>query len=82
MVPTIQIKKPRDLVKSFECNVMTTTAAAKEPTAWSSHGVQMSCFTLAFMCASIQNKQRLLLLLHYVFSCIVQEHGLVVNNGK
>ncbi len=66
MVPTIQTKKPCDLAKSYECNVMTTIAATKEPTARSSHGVQVSCFTLAFIYSSIQNKQRLLFFLHFV----------------
>jgi hypothetical protein len=56
MVLTIQTKKPCDLAESFECNVMTTTVATKEPIVGSSHGVQMSCLTLAFMCLSIQNK--------------------------
>jgi hypothetical protein len=64
MVPTIQTKKPCDLAKSFECNVMTTTMATKGKTTRSSHGVQVSCFILAFMYSSIQNKQRLLFFLH------------------
>jgi hypothetical protein len=66
MVPTIQTKKPCDLVKSFECNVMTTIVATKKPIAGSSHGVKASCLILAFIYSSIQNKQRLLFFLHFV----------------
>ncbi len=39
MVPPIQTTKSCDLAKSFECNVMTTTMATKEPIVGSSHGV-------------------------------------------
>ncbi len=66
MVPTIQTKKPCDLVKSFECNVMTKIVATKEPIAGSSHGVKVSCLILAFIYSSIQNKQRLLFFIHFV----------------
>jgi hypothetical protein len=49
MAPLELVKKPYDLAKSFECNVITKTMAIVQPR--SSHGIQVGCFTkLYYFC--------------------------------